>query len=135
MRFYNFRFTREEGFSTANWYAPSLNNWRQDRLPFIDFKLQLNKATYNRLKFRVANLNFTFLFGFETVQLHVNDCVEFGADVSTEKLDRSFYTLWRSCGFTVKEAQEGLKAVVFYTDRFGKGRVKLDNGELHDDSN
>lgn len=93
MKFYNFHLDREEGFSTSLWDAPSLTNWRQDRLLFIDFKLQLNKATYNRLKFRIANLNFTFRFGFETVQLHINDCVEFGADFATKKLDRSCYTL------------------------------------------
>jgi hypothetical protein len=80
MKFYNFHLDREEGFSTSHWYAPSLNNWRQDRLPFINFKLQLNTATYNRLKFRIANLNFTFLF-------------EFGADFATKELDRSCYTL------------------------------------------
>lgn len=72
MRFFNYRFHQRDGISKANWYTPSMNSWRTQGLPFMDFKSRIDfgqhypeyPLDYNQVRLRVGNWKLTLHFHF-----------------------------------------------------------------------
>jgi len=79
MRFFNYRFHQRDGISKANWNAPSMNSWRTQGLPFIDFKSRISFGQHhpecfpddNMLRIRVGNWRLALHFSFVNCEFDI----------------------------------------------------------------
>jgi hypothetical protein len=79
MKFFNYRFHQRDGTSKANWHPPSMNSWRKQGLPFIDFGTRVDfgqhhpecPPDHSQVRLRVGNWRLTLHFNFVNCEFDI----------------------------------------------------------------
>jgi hypothetical protein len=109
MKFFNYRFNRKDGITKANWYAPSLEDWKDVGFNLIDFYIWIHfeklnherPIDYTRVRLRVGNWQLTLQFNF------TNDEPIWG--ISEAEMLLPLWKTFKNSGLSVEDIRKGVQ--------------------------